>query len=145
MDNPAGREGRLIFGVGIDIIEVPRIAKQLSEDERFKHRVFTEGEIAYCESKRFPAQYYAARFAAKEALLKSLGTGLRGRMTWKDIEIENDDDGKPVIHISGHVETYAAGNGVSRIHVSLSHLSEMASAVVIAEVRDRAETDGSEK
>ena len=128
----------MILGVGIDIIEVPRIARQLSEDVGLKRRLFTEREVAYCEGKRFEAQYYAARFAAKEALLKALGTGLRGRMKWTDIEIVNDDAGKPAILVSGRVEDLVGKSGISRIHVSLSHVKDVASAIVIAETGDTA-------
>jgi holo-[acyl-carrier protein] synthase len=123
----------LIFGIGIDTIEVPRIARQLSEDDRFKHRVFTEREIAYCEAKKFGEQYFAARFAAKEALLKALGTGLRGPMKWTDIEVVHDELGRPSIELAGGVGKWVGEYGISRIHVSLSHVKEVASAIVIAE------------
>ncbi len=128
----------MIFGIGIDTIEVSRIAKQLSEDERFTHRVFTEGEIEYCEGKKHAAEHYAARFAAKEALLKALGTGLRGPMKWTDMEVFKDDAGKPAIRVSGHVRELVEKNGSFRIHVSLSHIKDMASAVIIIEIQGAA-------
>ena len=128
----------MIFGIGIDMIEVSRIAKQLSEDERFTHRVFTEGEIEYCEGKRHAAEHYAARFAAKEALLKALGTGLRGPMKWTDMEVLKDDVGRPEIRVSGHVRELAEKNGPFCIHVSLTHIKDMASAVIIIEIQDTA-------
>lgn len=123
----------MTLGIGIDIIEVPRIAAQLSKDERFKHRLFTDEEITYCEAKRLKAQNYAARFAAKEALLKALGTGLRGRMKWTDIEVVNDDTGRPEIRVSGGVKRIVEKAGVSNIHVSVSHVKDVAVAVVVAE------------
>jgi holo-[acyl-carrier protein] synthase len=126
----------LTSGIGIDIIEVPRIADQLSRDPRFKHRLFTEAEITYCESKRFKAQNYAARFAAKEALLKALGTGLRGRMKWVDMEVTNDDAGRPAIRVSGGVKRVVERGGVSSIHVSISHVRDVAVAVVVTEKAD---------
>lgn len=123
----------MTLGIGIDIIEVPRIAAQLSKDQRFKHRLFTDGEITYCEAKRFKAQNYAARFAAKEALLKALGTGLSGRMKWTDIEVVHDDTGRPEIRVTGGVKRIVEKAGVSNIHVSVSHVRDLAVAVVVAE------------
>jgi len=135
----------LIFGIGIDIIEVSRIAKQLSENEGLKHRVFTEREIAYCDAKSHRAQYYAARFAAKEAFLKALGTGLRGPMKWTDIEILNDDLGKPAVQVSGRVKEFVEERRISSIHVSLSHVKDVASAVVVTETEDRTTDEDSEE
>ena len=128
----------MIFGIGIDTIEVSRIAKQLSEDERFTRRVFTEREIEYCEGMRHAAEHYAARFAAKEALLKALGTGLRGPMKWTDMEVLKDDVGRPEIRVSGHVRELVEQTGPFRIHVSLTHINETASAVIIIETQDTA-------
>jgi holo-[acyl-carrier protein] synthase len=123
----------LTFGIGIDIIEVSRIADQLSQDPRFRHRLFTDGEITYCEARRFKAQNYAARFAAKEALLKALGTGLRGRMKWKDIEVVNDEVGRPDLRVSGGVGRLFNKKGISAVHVSISHVKDLAVAVVVVE------------
>jgi len=90
----------LISGIGIDIIEVARIEKQLGRvQERFLRRLFTDREIAFAGRKRFQALHFAARFAAKEACLKAMGTGLSAGIGWKDVEILNDEAGKPSVHL----------------------------------------------
>ncbi|MCJ7682423.1 MAG: holo-ACP synthase, partial [Candidatus Aminicenantes bacterium] len=91
----------MIYGVGIDMIETARVEKQLLRNERFRDRVFSPFEIEYCESKKNKAQNYAARFAAKEAFMKALGLGWRKGLSFKDIEIRNDDLGKPSIVLYG--------------------------------------------
>ncbi len=125
----------MIFGIGIDIIEVARIEKQIeAESNSFVKKIFTENEIRYCETKiKNKAQNYAARFAAKEAFFKALGTGWRDGLSWKDIEIENDELGKPNILLSGKSKKNIQENSISKIHVSLSHIKEIAVAVVILE------------
>lgn len=125
----------MIHGIGIDIIEVSRIKKQISgERKRFQEMLFTETEIKYCDGKRNYAQNYAARFAAKEAFLKALGTGLRDGLNWKDVEIINDELGKPIIKLYGKTEKVIKEKGISNILVSLSHLKETAVAVVVLEI-----------
>jgi len=125
----------LIFGIGIDIIEVARIEKQISgESNSFVKRVFTTKEIDYCEKKiRNKAQNYAARFAAKEAFFKAIGTGWRDGLSWQEIEIENDELGKPGLVLSGKSKKLVKDHKISKIHVSLSHIKEIAVAVVILE------------
>ena len=125
----------MIFGIGIDIIEVDRIGKQVSNSANtFIRKIFTEKEIAYCESKmKNKAQNYAARFAAKEAFFKAIGTGWRDGFKWQEIEIENDDFGKPIIKLSGKLKKFVEENTILNIHVSLSHLNMIAVAVVILE------------
>jgi holo-[acyl-carrier protein] synthase len=125
----------LIFGIGIDIIEVARIQKQIdSESNSFLKKIFTDKEIEYCESKiKNKAQNFAARFAAKEAFFKALGTGWRDGLSWKDVEIENDELGKPNILLIGKSKIFIQENNISKIHVSLSHINEIAVAVVILE------------
>ncbi len=91
----------MIFGVGIDNIEVSRVKKQIDGTTKFKEKIFTSKEIQYCESKKSYAESFAARFAAKEAFFKAIGTGWRGGMQFKEIEIINNDLGKPDILISG--------------------------------------------
>lgn len=101
---------------------------------RFTERVFTAGEREYCERKGVAAfQSYAARFAAKEAFLKALKTGWRGRITWKDIEVIQSDEGVPSLNITGEAETILNNLGAITIHVSLSHTTEHAIAQVILE------------
>ena len=124
----------MIYGIGLDIIEVSRIEKQISsERNRFQEILFTENEIKYCEDKKNKAQNYAARFAAKEAFLKAIGTGLRDGFSWKNIEILNDELGKPEIVLHGKAKKIIEEKQITNIFVSLSHLKETAVAVVILE------------
>jgi holo-[acyl-carrier protein] synthase len=119
---------------GVDIIEIDRIKKSVDELESFRNRVFTEKEISYCEG-RHKAKYesYAARFAAKEAVLKALGTGLAEGVEWKHIEIGNDDRGKPVVVLTQRaLELFREMNGKC-IDISLSHCSTYAVAYVVIE------------
>jgi len=123
----------LISGTGIDIIEVLRIQKVMERDLGFREKIFTEGEIAYCEKMKNKYQNYAARFSAKEAFLKAIGTGWRFGIRFADIDVYHDDFGKPLIRLTGKAEELALRDGITKIHVSLSHLKEMAAAVVILE------------
>lgn len=124
-----------ILGIGVDAIETARIDKLIcSKGESFSLRVFTEAEIAYCENKKNKAQHYAARFAAKEAFMKALGTGKQLGISWREIEIYHNDLGKPGIKLSGRALEIAREKGVTAIHLSLTHLKEIALAVVILEV-----------
>ena len=124
----------MIISTGIDIVEVYRIRETMGRTPRFTERVFTAGEREYCERKGVAAfQSYAARFAAKEAFLKALKTGWRGRITWKDIEVIQSDEGVPSLNITGEAETILNNLGAITIHVSLSHTTEHAIAQVILE------------
>jgi holo-[acyl-carrier protein] synthase len=123
----------MIFGIGIDIIEVDRIRKQIEKGERFKKRIFTEKEQKYCEPKRNKAQNYAARFAAKEAFFKAIGTGWRGGITFKDVEIVNNERGKPEIFLYGKAKEFVKEKKLKNIQVSLSHIKNFASAIVAVE------------
>lgn len=124
----------MILSIGTDIIEVYRIGETIERTPRFVERVFTEQERRYCESKgAAAAQSYAGRFAAKEAFLKALRTGWRGRITWHDIEIVNDGDGVPEFRISGEAERLLSELGADRVHLSISHTSEHATAQVVFE------------
>ena len=101
---------------------------------RFAERVFTLAEREYCDSKGVAAaQSYAARFAAKEAFLKALKTGWRGKITWQDIEIVSDDDGVPTLNVTGEAQTILVKLGADRAHLSISHTTEHAVAEVILE------------
>lgn len=130
----------MIYGIGTDIIEVPRIEKALSRDIGFRDKIFTPGEIAYCESKKNKYQHYAARFSAKEAFLKAVGTGWRFGIRIAEIGVFHDELGKPQIEVKGKAKELTDSLSVSKIHVSLSHLKEMATAVVIIEC-ETANTD----
>ncbi len=124
----------MIYGIGTDLIEVDRIEKQVSGDTRFREKIFSESEIKYCESFNVnQAQHYAARYAAKEAFFKAIGTGYRDGLAFHEISIENDDQGKPQIILSGKVLEFAKDKQLTNLHVSMSHLREYASAIVIIE------------
>ncbi len=124
----------MIVSIGVDIIEVYRIRETIERTPRFAERVYTADERAYCEAKgAAAAQSYAARFAAKEAFLKALKTGWRGRITWRDIEIISDEAGVPSLKISGEASVVLENTGANRIHLSLSHTTDHAVAQVILE------------
>lgn len=124
----------MIFGVGTDIIEVPRVEQKLARTDGLKKKLFTETETRYCESKHRPALHYAARFAAKEAFLKAMGTGWSGGHKFDEIEVVNDPLGKPELFVHGKVREFCAARGVTGMSVSLSHVKEMAAAVVVLEM-----------
>ena len=117
------------------MIEVERVRDVLARTPRFAVRVFTARERAYCEGRgaAVAAQHYAARFAAKEAALKALGTGWSGGLSWQDVEIANDGAGAPSIHFHNRARELFDASGATRAHVSLSHTSEHAVAQVILE------------
>lgn len=122
----------MIIGIGCDLAEVNRIQKALGQ-AGFAARVFTQREQDYCNGRGVQsAQSYAARFAAKEAFLKAIGTGLRGgRLT--EIEVVNDDMGRPQLALHGYFKDFAAGLGAERLHLTISHTKELAMAQVILE------------
>lgn len=123
----------MIRGVGIDITEIARIQSLYERHgQRFLQRVFTRQEIAYCEKRSSPAQHFSARFAAKEAAAKALGTGLMHGVTFKDIEVKTHG-GTPFIYLYNQAEKTAEHLGITKIHVSISHDHGCAVAVVIME------------
>lgn len=123
----------LILGHGIDLVDTPRIERLLGDHEqRFLNRVFTAGEQAYAEAGgKLRVQRYAARFAAKEAVLKVLGTGWSGGIAWTDVEVVREPTGKPTVRLCGEAASVAERLGVCEWHVSLSHLPGHAMASVI--------------
>lgn len=124
----------MIFGTGTDIIETDRIQKAIEKTPGFAGKIFTEAEQKYCEAQKAGKyQSYAARYAAKEAFFKALGTGYRDGMRFREIEIINDPLGKPEIRVHGKVKTFVSEQKIIRTHLSLSHLREMAVAFVILE------------
>lgn len=124
----------MIVGTGIDIAEVPRIRKSIERfGERFLHRVFTEGEMRYCDSKANRAERYAARFAAKEAAMKALGTGWNHGVRWRDCEVTRMPGGRPTMQFHGRAAEFAAKLGVRNASLSISHTQEQAIAQVILE------------
>jgi holo-[acyl-carrier protein] synthase len=124
----------MIVGTGIDIAEVPRIREVIERHgERFLKRVFTEGEIQYCESKANRVERYAARFAAKEAGMKAIGTGWNHGVRWRDIEVARKPGGRPTLVLHGKAAEFAAKLGATNIALSLTHTAEQAFAQVILE------------
>lgn len=123
----------MIKGTGIDIIEVERIRSVMERDTGFRDKIFTPEEIRYCESKKNKYQHYAARFSAKEALMKAIGTGWRFGIRFADIEVFHNDLEQPQIRVSGKANELLSDLAISKIHVSLSHLKELATAIVIIE------------
>lgn len=123
----------MIFGIGTDIIEIKRIKKAISQNPKFAERLFTEQELEYYRKKDMKAQHIAGGFSAKEAVLKALGTGLRG-FRWKDIEILRGSAGKPIVRFGGSVKQFIEDNGIGIIHVTISHSRDFATAAAVAEV-----------
>ena len=124
----------MIVGTGVDITEVDRIKTAVERfGDRFLKRVFTPAEIHYCISKPNAAERLAARFAAKEAGMKAIGTGLRHGVTWQDVEVLRIPGQRPVLKFAGKAEEFAARLGCKRTHLSLSHTADQAIAHVILE------------
>lgn len=124
----------MIVGTGIDIAEVGRIAESIERfGERFIQRVFTEGEIAYCESKANRMERYAARFAAKEAAMKALGTGWNHGVRWRDVEVHREPGRRPTIKFHGKAAEFASRMNAKNVSLSISHTREQAIASVILE------------
>jgi holo-[acyl-carrier protein] synthase len=123
----------MIAGLGIDMIEVERVATKIGKEAGFRELVFSRREIDYCETKTNKFEHYAARFAAKEAFYKAVGTGWMNETSFNEIEIINDHKGKPELVLLGETSEVMARTGIRNIFVSLSHLKSMATAVVIIE------------
>ncbi len=124
----------MIIGTGVDIVEIDRI-RRLTErqGDRFIHRVFTEEERRFCSGRRDPAPHYSARFAAKEALFKALGTGWAKGVSWLDVEVQRRDREGPVMILRGEAEKRYRRLGGERVHLSLSHSDQWAVAMVVLE------------
>ncbi|MBN2388831.1 MAG: holo-ACP synthase [Anaerolineales bacterium] len=123
----------MIHGMGTDIFETERMAKLVARGRAYLDTIFTETEITYCESKARPSEHYAARYAAKEAVLKALGTGWRDGLAFSDIEIRNDELGRPQVNLQGRVKEFCDRQQITRALISLSHTREIAIAVAILE------------
>jgi holo-[acyl-carrier protein] synthase len=124
----------MIVGTGVDIVEIERIRKLIEKQKgRFIDRVFTKAEQRFCQKHRDPAPHFAARFAAKEALFKALGTGWAKGVGWLDVEVQRQDRQAPVMALHGEAEKQSARLGASRVHLSLSHSDQWAVAMVILE------------
>lgn len=123
-----------VLGVGTDIIEVLRIARMIERHgELFIGRVYTEHEIEYCASRKAASQHYAGRWAAKEAVLKAIGTGLVRGISWRDLEVRANPAGGPTIKLYGGAREVLERSGIERIHLSISHCRSHATAYALAE------------
>ena len=131
----------MVFGIGTDIFEVSRIRAVMESDIGFRDEVFTIGEIAYCERMKNRHQNYAAFYSVKEAFLKAIGTGWRMGIRFVDIDVYHDSLGKPYIRLYGKAEELAKKENISKIHVSLSHVKEMATAIVLLEKNEEKTED----
>jgi len=120
-----------IFGVGIDLVNVGRLKAVLERyPDRFRARIFTESEVGFCETLADKYPSYAGRFAAKEAFSKALGTGLRGAIGWTEVEVLDSEKTRPTIRVAGRA---AAILGSRKVHLSISHLPDYATAIVVIE------------
>jgi holo-[acyl-carrier protein] synthase len=123
----------MILGVGTDLLEISRMRAGLREKAGLKAVLFTPEEIEYCEGKRYPERHYAARFCAKEAFFKALGTGYRRGMSWKEVGVMLDAQGRPFLRLSGKALQTANIQRVGKMHLSLTHTHLTAAAVVVLE------------
>ena len=124
----------MVVGVGTDLMEIGRIKQSMARfGDRFLARVFTSAEIAYCQRKKNAAESFAARFAAKEAGAKALGTGISQGISWLELEVTRDPSGKPGLLLRGRAADRANVLGITRISLSITHSRESALAVVIME------------
>ena len=123
----------MIKGIGTDLFEVHRMSERLLKEPEFAKNIFTSKEIEYCEKLKNKAQSYAARFAAKEAFFKALGTGWRNGLSFEEVEVLNDTFGKPELHLTGKSKIVVEKMEISNIHLSISHTKNYALAFVIIE------------
>ncbi|MCK4979998.1 MAG: holo-ACP synthase [Candidatus Delongbacteria bacterium] len=123
----------MIFGIGTDIIQIERVKKSIETIPGFSAKIFTPLEIKYCLSKKNKYEHFAARFAAKEAFFKAIGTGWRGGLAFSEIEVNNDDLGKPSFELYGKTKEFSDVNNFLNIHLSITHIKELAQAFVIIE------------
>src|SRR5947209_17001458 len=131
-----------IVGIGTDIVECLRIGRMIEQHgELFLNRVYTDREIRYCQARKRATEHFAGRWAAKEAILKCLGTGWRKGLAWTDMEVRFDSAGKPEVHLAGAVKDMALGLRVSDIHITLAHCRAYATAYALA-VRSTAKFTG---
>jgi len=129
----------MILGIGVDIVQVDRLRKSIERyGERFLRRIFTEREVRYCLQCARPQERFATRFAAKEAVLKALGTGWQRGASFAEVEVRTDDLGAPAIVLKGKTLEISRGLGIERIHISLSHDQTYAVANAVAEGRSGA-------
>ena len=121
----------MIIGIGVDLVKIDRIDKAGKDRQGFLERVFTDREREYCARQKYPAQHYAARFAAKEAVLKAIGTGWSAGTKWTDMEVLHGEGGGPIVNLSGRVKDLIDLKGVKQVLLSYSHDEGYAVAQVI--------------
>ena len=123
-------------GIGVDMLEIERMERVIARRPNFVRRVFTDEERAYCEKSARPAEHYAARFAAREAVLKALGTGFSGGIGLRDVSVSRDESGRPRVVLAGRAAEIARERGVHEIALSISHTRDVAVANAIAVTDD---------
>lgn len=122
-----------IIGIGTDITECLRIARMIERHgELFIDRIYTPEEIKYCQSRKQATQHFAGRWAAKEAILKALGTGWQRGISWRNMEIRNEPGGKPIVAVRGGVKDVVEELGIAEIQISISHCRSHATALAVA-------------
>lgn len=121
----------MINGVGIDIIEVKRVEEKIRKGQGFRELVFAADEIEYCNKMTHPYQHYAARFAAKEAFFKAAGSGWADKTAFNEVVVVHGEEGRPLLELRGRTAEWAREKGLGDIQVSLAHLAEMATAIVM--------------
>ena len=127
----------MIYGIGIDLVDIKRVAKvTLRWNERFIKRIFTEDEAAFCYQRAYPPSHFALRFAAKEAFSKALGLGMRKGVRWRDIEVFHHPGGKPDLKLYGRSEAICRQNKIVKSHLSLSDEGDYGIAMVVLETND---------
>ena len=127
------KQGQMIIGIGVDIVQIERVRKLVENYSEFMHQVFTAREIEFCQAKADSASSYAARFAAKEAMMKALSTGWNEKVNWLDIEVINEEQGNPILKIKGRTLKLMKKMGIYQTHLSLSHERDYALAFVVLE------------
>jgi holo-[acyl-carrier protein] synthase len=121
-----------LIGIGVDLVEVDRMRRTLARTPALVERLFTDAERAYCERRRDPTERFAARFAAKEAVMKALGVGL-GAVGWHEVEVVRAESGRPSLALTGRAADLAVELGVVRWHLTMSHTTRVAEAIAVAE------------
>jgi holo-[acyl-carrier protein] synthase len=131
-----------IVGIGTDIVECLRIAQMIERHgELFINRVYTPHEIQYCQSRKMATQHFAGRWAAKEAILKALGTGWRRGISWLDVEVRNEPGGRPMVSLHGGAQAASEQLGVIQMLITISHCRSHAMACAVAQADDDEEMD----